>query len=65
MNTISRGARLLSLAANVAALTNCAAPGATVEAEPDGARAVFDDCLFAVALRAWRPIDDRNLLSDD
>ena len=41
------------------AMMGCAATGLTDEAPRS---ATSDDCLFARALRDWRPLDDRNLL---
>jgi hypothetical protein len=57
MNTISRVASFVLLAAGAAAMTGCAAGGVS-----EGTRGAFDDCLFAVSLRDWRPLDDRNLI---
>jgi hypothetical protein len=62
MNAASRIALSVPLILNVLAMMACAAMGPTAERTVDNAQAVFNDCLFAVGLRDWRPLDDRNLL---
>jgi hypothetical protein len=59
MNGVSRIAGLVLFAASAAA--GCVSGGATAGASPGGTRTA-DDCLFAVTLRDWRPLDERNLI---
>jgi hypothetical protein len=60
MTAIIRSALSVLLVVSVAGMNGCAATGTTTDGNADGA--ARDDCLFAVTLRDWRPLDDRNLL---
>jgi hypothetical protein len=60
-NTLQRVAFAVPLLFGALTLLACAA-APTAERSADGVQPIFDDCLFAISLRDWRPLDDRNLL---